>query len=232
MNDSLCVIPARCGSKGLKDKNILELCGKPVLAYTIEACCKSGIFKNVYVATDSEKYARIAEQYGAKIPFLEPPEMAGDNIPSLEPILYFYEKLGYEYDFIWCMQPTSPLRTSKDIIDAYNIISNDPLCEFVLGTTTVDPHYFHWVLTDKDNKMAEMYFGKEMLIDRSELKDIVYRPNGAIKVGRTTSVLKEKSFFGNNIRRIELPEERAIHIRSQFDFDMCNFLLKQRKGVG
>lgn len=228
MSESLCVIPARSGSKGLKDKNILELCGKPVLAYTIQACVQSGIFEDVYVATDSEKYAEIAVKYGAKVPFLEPLELAQDNIPSLDPVLYFYDKLGKEYDYIWCMQPTSPLRSCEDITDAYNIICNDPNCEFVLGTTVIDPHYFHWALIDQVNGMADMYFGKEMLVDRSELKDIVYRPNGAIKVGRTKSVLNERSFFGNNMRRIEMPEERSVHIRSQYDFDLCSFLLERR----
>ena len=93
MGKSLCVIPARSGSKGLKDKNILELCGKPVLTYTIAACIQSEIFEDVYVATDSEKYAEIAIKYGAQVPFLEPSELAQDNIPSLDPVLYFYDKL-------------------------------------------------------------------------------------------------------------------------------------------
>lgn len=227
MYSSLCVIPARSGSKGLRNKNILELSGKPVLAYTIEACIKSGIFEDVYVATDSKKYADIAVEFGAKVPFLEPIELAQDNIPSLEPVLYFYKKLGRQYDYIWCMQPTSPLRSVEDIINAYNIIKNDPNCEFVLSTTVIDPHYFHWALIDQNNGMSEMYFGRKMLVDRSELKDIVYRPNGAIKVGKTESVLNENSFFGNNIHRVEMPEERAIHIRSQFDFDLCSFLLER-----
>lgn len=228
MPRSLCVIPARSGSKGLKNKNILELCGKPVLAYSIEACIKSGIFEEVYVATDSKEYAKIALDFGAQVPFLEPSEIARDNNSSLDPVLYYYERLGQQYDYIWCMQPTSPLRSAEDILDAYHIIENDPNCEFVLGTTIIDPHYFHWALIDRNDGMAEMYFGKELLVERDELKDIVYRPNGAIKVGRTKSVISENSFFGNNIRRIEMPDERSIHIRSQFDFDLCSFLIGRR----
>lgn len=228
MSRSLCVIPARSGSKGLKDKNILDLCGKPVLAYSIEACIKSGIFEDVYVATDSREYAEIAVDFGAQVPFLEPSEIAQDNNSSLDPVLYFYKRLGQEYDFIWCMQPTSPLRSAEDIVNAYHIIENDPKCEFVLGTTIIDPHYFHWALIDRNDGMAEMYFGKELLVERDELKDIVYRPNGAIKVGRTQSVINENSFFGDNIRRLEMPDERSIHIRSQFDLDLCRFLAGRR----
>lgn len=228
MSRSLCVIPARSGSKGLKDKNILELSGKPVLAYSIEACIKSGIFEDVYVATDSKQYAKIAMDFGAQVPFLEPVEIAQDNNSSLDPVLYYYEKLGQEFDYIWCMQPTSPLRSAEDIINAYHIIENDPNCEFVLGTTVIDPHYFHWALSDREDGMSEMYFGKELLVERDEL-NTVYRPNGAIKVGRTKSVISENSFFGDHLRRLEMPEERSIHIRSQFDFDLCNFLIERRK---
>lgn len=166
--------------------------------------------------------------FGAQVPFLEPPEIAQDNNSSLDPVLYYYERLGQQYDYIWCMQPTSPLRSAEDIIDAYHIIDNDPNCEFVLGTTIIDPHYFHWTLIDRNDGMAEMYFGKELLVERDELKDIVYRPNGAIKVGRTASVISENSFLGDNIRRIEMPDERSIHIRSQFDFDLCSFLIGRR----
>ena len=228
MSRSLCVIPARSGSKGLKDKNILELSGKPVLAYSIEACIKSGIFEDVYVATDSKQYAKIAMDFGAQVPFLEPVEIAQDNNSSLDPVLYYYEKLGQEFDYIWCMQPTSPLRSAEDIINAYHIIENDPNCEFVLSTTVIDPHYFHWSLSDREDGMSEMYFGKELLVERDEL-NTVYRPNGAIKVGRTKSVISENSFFGDHLRRLEMPEERSIHIRSQFDFDLCNFLIERRK---
>lgn len=64
------------------------------------------------------------------------------------------------------MQPTSPLRSAEDIINAYHIIENDLNCEFALGTTVIDPHYFHWALSDRDDGMSEMYFGKEMLVER------------------------------------------------------------------
>lgn len=227
MISSLCVIPARCGSKGLKDKNILDLNGKPVLAYTIEACKQSGIFEKIYVATDSEVYADIACSYGAEVPFLEPDVMAGDTVSSTDPVIYFYEQIGKVEELLWCLQPTSPLRSAEDIIEAYKIMEKDKECEYVLGTTVIDPHYFHWALQDKENGMAELYFGKEMLVDRSDLKDIVYRPNGAIKVGRTNSVLNSRTYFGDNIKRVEMPENRSIHIRSRMDFELCKLLLNK-----
>ena len=227
MLNSLCVIPARSGSKGLVNKNVLDLCGKPVLAYTIEACRKSGVFRKIYVATDSEEYADIARKHGAEVPFLEPKDMANDIVSSTDPVIYFYNQLKSSAELMWCMQPTSPLRNADDIVNAYKILESDKKCEYVLGTTIVDPHYFHWALQDKENGMSELFFGKEILVDRSELKDIVYRPNGAIKVGRTESVLKTRNYFGDNIRRVEMPEERSIHIRSILDYNLCKLLLSK-----
>lgn len=229
MSKSLCVIPARSGSKGLKDKNILELCGLPVLAYTINVCKESSIFEEIFVATDDEKYAKIAEKYGAEVPFLEPVELAKDEIPSLDPVLFFKEKLDYKCDYIWCMQPTSPLRNANDIIRAYDILEKNNNCNFVLSTTEIDPHYFHWALIDDEKEMSKLYFGDRMLVDRSELKEIVHRPNGAIKVGRTESVIKSRSFFGRGIKRVDMPVESSIHIRNKMDFDMCEYILKMRR---
>ncbi|WP_167956009.1 acylneuraminate cytidylyltransferase family protein [Anaerosporobacter faecicola] len=227
MKKSLCVIPARSGSKGLKDKNILDLCGKPVLAYTIEACKESEIFDDVFVITDSEEYADIARSYGAEIPFMESKEMAGDLVSSAEPLLYCYDYLKRDYKLMWLFQPTSPLKMADDIVNAYKVFESNKYCEFVLSTTEIDPHYFHWALEDLNSGMSEMYFGKKMLKDRTELSP-VYRPNGAIKVGVTDSVIRWRHFFGDNIVRTTMPEERSIHIRNQFDLDMCEMLLKKR----
>lgn len=227
MLNSLCVIPARCGSKGLKNKNILDLGGKPVLAYSIEACKASGIFGEVYVATDNEDYANIAERYGAKVPFLEPESMAGDYVSSTEPVIYFNDMLNENYDLLWCVQPTSPMKIADDIVAAYKVLEQNEQCDFVLSTTEVDPHYFHWALEDKENGISDLFFGKKMLVDRSQLNK-VYRPNGAIKVGRKDKVVQYRHYFGENIMRMEMPEERSIHIRSKFDLDLCRFLIAQR----
>jgi len=226
---SLCVIPARCGSKGLRDKNILDLHGKPVIVYTIEACIESGLFQNVYVATDSKLYADIAEEYGAKIPFLLPNEMTEDSVSSTEPLMLFCRELIDDSELLWCMQPTSPLRTAEDIVGAYKHFENDTACEFVLGTTEIDPHYFHWALEENEDGVSDLYFGKNMLVDRNKLKPTVYRPNGAIKAGKRSSVMKWRHFFGDNIKRFGMPEERSIHIRSQFDLDMCELILANKR---
>ena len=87
------LIPARAGSKRVPDKNIRPLAGHPLMAYTIEAALESGIFADVIVSTDSERYAEIARYYGAEVPFLRPPELAGDVSPDIEWIEYTLKRL-------------------------------------------------------------------------------------------------------------------------------------------
>ena len=103
---NIAIIPARSGSKGVKDKNIRDLCGKPLIAYTIEAAIKSGEFDEIMVSTDSEKYAQIAEQYGANIPFLRSEETSSDTASSwdmVEEVLNGYRDRGQEFD-TFCLQ--------------------------------------------------------------------------------------------------------------------------------
>ena len=119
---NIAIIPARSGSKGLKDKNIKLLNGKPLLAYSIEAAIKSGIFDRVYVSTDSKIYADISREYGAHIPFLRPEQLSTDTAKSWEVVLdalHRFEEMGERFDMVTLLQPTSPLRDAEEIIKAY-----------------------------------------------------------------------------------------------------------------
>ena len=118
---NLAIIPARSGSKGLKDKNIKMLSGKPLMAYTIEAAIESKMFCKVMVSTDSGNYAEIAREYGAEVPFLRSNELSGDKAGSWEVVLEVlqqYQTVGEIFDTVCLLQPTSPLRDSADIIQA------------------------------------------------------------------------------------------------------------------
>ena len=120
---NIAIIPARSGSKGLKDKNIKLLNGKPLMNYTIEAAIKSGLFDCVHVSTDSDQYAVIARMCGADVPFLRKPDMASDTASTWDAMRFVldeYKKRGEEFDILTVLQPTSPLRTSEDISAAYS----------------------------------------------------------------------------------------------------------------
>ena len=120
---NLAIIPARSGSKGLVDKNIKLLDGKPLIAYSIEAALQSGVFDMVMVSTDSEKYAEIAWNYGAQVPFLRSAETSSDTASSWDAVaevIENYRKLGTVFDTFMLLQPTSPLRTAQNIREAYD----------------------------------------------------------------------------------------------------------------
>ena len=121
---NLAVIPARSGSKGIKDKNIRLLNNKPLMAYTIEAAKKSNIFQCIHVSTDSTKYAEIARQYGAEVPFLRSRELASDTAGTWDTVRFVLEQYANEdryFDTVTVLQPTSPLRTGQDICNAYKL---------------------------------------------------------------------------------------------------------------
>ena len=122
---NIAIIPARSGSKGLPDKNIRLLGGKPLLAYTIEAAIQSGCFDTVHVSTDSEHYAEIARQYGADVPFLRSAALATDTASTWDAVreaLCRYAELGKTFDTMMLMQPTTPLRTGEDVKGAYALL--------------------------------------------------------------------------------------------------------------
>lgn len=115
--NNIAIIPARSGSKGLPDKNILDLNGHPLMYYTIKAALKSGCFDTVMVSTDSEKYADIAKSCGAEVPFLRSEELSSDTAGSwdvVREVLTQYKVMGNSFDYVALMQPTSPLRNAED----------------------------------------------------------------------------------------------------------------------
>lgn len=121
---NLAIILARSGSKGLKDKNIKELAGKPLIAYTIEAAKASGVFSRVHVSTDSDEYAELSKTYGADVPFLRDEYLASDTASTWDAVSFVlreYEKRGQHFDTVCILQPTSPLREAEDIAEAYQM---------------------------------------------------------------------------------------------------------------
>lgn len=226
-NELLCVIPARIGSRRLPRKNIRELAGKPMIAYSIEGAIKSKLFEKVYVATDSQDIAQIAQGYGADIPYLLPSELAQDDVSSLEPCLHiadYLEQQGKKQKFLFCVQPTSPLRMVRDFRESWRIFQDKKL-NFLVSVTPIDPHYFHWAMEEKQG--WHMFFRKRFLKERIYLPEF-YRPNGAIKIGKIAALRRAHSFFGRNLAVYHMPEERSVHVATEFDFKIAEMLIEER----
>jgi len=130
-NKILCIIPARGGSKGIKDKNIIDVAGKPLIAHSIELARQlkeKSFIDKVIVSTDSEKIANVAKSYGAEIPFLRPAEISNDKAKSISFILHaldFLEEKSEYFDAVLLLQPTSPLRTLEQLEESILVFNNN-----------------------------------------------------------------------------------------------------------
>ena len=179
---NLAIIPARSGSKGIKDKNIRDLNGKPLIAYTIEAAINSREFEEVMVSTDSEKYARIAERLGATVPFLRSQATATDVASSwdmVEEVLEGYGSLGKAFETFCLLQPTSPLRTSDDIRSAYRLYREK--ADFAVVSVCEAEHSPLWAGHLPDSGEFVGFIDKDALKQR-QVGSRYYRLNGAIYI--------------------------------------------------
>jgi len=197
-----------------------------MLAYTIEAAIGSGIFDAVYVSTEDSDIARIAESAGA-VAHPRPEELAGDLVSATDVCIELQQALhnhGASHDAIICLQPSSPLRDANDIRAAWEQFSASS-ADYLVSVTPVDPHYFHWAVHDSPQGW-EMYFGDKFMLERPLLPP-VFRPNGAIKIGKTGPLTKTRNFFGKPLATYEMPESRSIHVAEQFDLDVTEHLMRK-----
>ncbi len=221
----LIAIPARGGSKRLPRKNLRLLHGKPMIAYSIEAAIEANISTEVWVCTEDQEIADVSRTFGAKI-FQIPLEMAEDDISSTIPCLALQAHLeqseGKHFEYLFNLQPTSPLRTMNDIISSYKTILESEK-SFLVSATSIDPHYFHWALQKTEDDW-QMYFRSKYMKERIYLEN-VYRPNGAIKLAKSEQLKKQGNYFGKDLAVYLMPEERSIHVGTEFDFKCAEAMI-------
>ena len=196
MKKMIAIIPARCGSKGLKDKNILNLAGKPLLAYSIEAAHSSNLFDTIHVSTDSKNYAQIALKYGAAVAFLRSAEYAGDGASTcytVKVVLEKYKHIGKQYDLCVVLQPTSPLRTARDIQNAYKLFIDKEAD--ALTSVTETEHPIQWCF-NLDNTCSMKNFANSPYKNcRRQDLEKYYRENGAIYIFKTDMIFADNFDF-------------------------------------
>lgn len=224
----LAIIPARSGSKGLKDKNIRILNGKPLIAYTIEAALKSKVFDEVIVSTDSEKYKMISEDYGAWIPFLRPKELAQDMTSTnevIEDIILKLKTMGKEYDSFMILQPTSPLRDDEDIKHAVKIFI-EKKANSVVSMCECDHSPLLTKQLDRNLSLDGFLYSLQEK-RRQDLKQF-YRLNGAIYLCKVDYFLKNKDFYKENSHAYIMDKRKSIDIDDIYDFKYVEVLIKDK----
>lgn len=222
---NIAVIPARSGSKGLKDKNIKELKGKPLMAYSVEAALKSGIYDCIHVSTDSENYAQIARGHGAEVPFLRSSELSSDTATTWDAmrfVLHEYEKLGKNFDMLTVLQPTSPLRSAKDIQKAYELFV-EKQAETVIAVCEME-HSPLWSNTLPEDGCLEGFIRVKGDVPRQGLPQY-YRVNGAIYMANVKLILEEGNLYGKNGYAYIMDKKRSMDIDDELDFVMAEFLM-------
>ena len=221
------IIPARGGSKGLPGKNILPLCGKPMIAYTIEAAKQSKYIDHVIVSTDDQKIAEIALQYGAEVPFLRPDFLASDTAQAVDNYIYTIERLSKEWntpieEFV-VLQPTSPLRIAEDIDGAIEMFMEKKADSVISYTPEAHPVRWHKYL-DENNAFVDIF--DTTIANRQDLKTSYY-PNGAVYVFRF-SMIKERKYYTDKSYGFVMPRVRSVDIDYKEDFDYVEFLMSRR----
>jgi len=224
---NIAVITARSGSKGLPDKNIKPLCGKPLMAYSIEAALKSGMFDVVHVSTDSEKYAEIARQYGAKVPFARSAETSSDTASSwdaVREVLEKYHATGKDFDTFMLLQPTSPLRTEDDIRKAYQLMDEKKANAIVSVCEAEHPPV--WYNTLPPNGAMDGFIREELSSGRRQDTGTYYRINGAIYLSDVFYFLQDKNIYRAKCFSYIMEKGKSVDIDEIADFMLAECLLK------
>ena len=221
----IAIIPARSGSKGLPNKNILMLGNKPLIAYTIEAALKSKEFERVIVSTDSLEYKYIAEKFGAEV-FMRSEELSNDKASSFVVIEDVLKKLETTIDYFVLLQVTSPFRNENHIKESIKVFEN--------GIDTYD-FLVSMQKSDKSSSLIKPIYNsgtlEEYNIDYSNYsrqKYDEYHPNGAIFVGKVKEYLEQKHFFGKRSKAYFMNKEDSVDIDDSFDFEIAITILNKK----
>lgn len=225
----LAIIPARCGSKGLKDKNIVMINGKPLMDYTISVAIASKCFDTIMVSTDSEQYAEIAMKCGAEVPFLRSKDTSGDDAGSwdvVREILFNYKQEGTEYDYVALLQPTSPLRSVVDIQMAVKMIC-DPNIHNVVSVTETE-HPVQWSFSLPETLSMFEYSKSPYNILRRQDLEKYYQENGAIYIVDAKRIIdKNYNLYSDDCYAYIMPRERSIDIDSKLDLVILKAMLDE-----
>lgn len=216
----LSIIPARGGSKGISRKNICMLAGKPLIAWTIEAASAAKGLERVVVSTEDDEIAAISREYGADVPFMRPPELAGDDTTTLAVLQNVLVRLqteeGYHPDAVMTLQPTSPLRTAQHIDAAISLFQADQSADSLVSCIEV-PHIFHpeSVMKTDAHGYLRPYLSIPQPTRRQDKSPVFARNGAAIYITRTECL--DAFIFGGNLIAYPMDDVSSLDIDNEQD---------------
>lgn len=221
----LSIIPARGGSKGIPHKNIMELCGKPLIAYSIEAAKKSKYIDKVLVSTDDQKIKEVSVSFGAEVPFLRPEEISNDSAKSIDVVLHavnFLKNAGESFDYVILLQPTSPLRSSQDIDEAIEkLVGSERESLVSVCEASENPVLMRKI---EEDRLKEIFQYEGENLRRQELPSF-YIFNGAIYIDTVEMLFKEKRFVDEDTIPYVMEKGKSIDIDTYFDARIAELYL-------
>lgn len=221
----IAIIPARGGSKGLPGKNIKNLNGKPLIAYTVEVALKSKYITDVIISTDDPEIYNIGLEYGAKDTFLRPSELAQDKSLAIDNYNYTLDRLEKDFDYeinsFVVLQPTSPLRTVDDVDGAIELFIEKKADSVISYCEEHHPIAWHKYLDSKGK--LDNIFDNNVLRNRQDIRTSYY-PNGAVYVFKS-ELIRSGQYYSNETYPYIMPRARSIDIDTQEDFEYAFFLM-------
>ena len=229
-NKFLVIIPARCYSKSIKNKNIIDLSGKPLIEYTIIPALKllnEKLVHIVIVSTDCEEIKKVSENLGVEVPFLRPKEISGDKARSITYVLHaldFFKKKKLFFDAVIILQPTSPLRTFEDVKNAIKIFNQNELSESLISCYREDTINDLIMYKKKDNNAIPLNPNHNKGTRRQDHESIYIR-NGAIYISSVEYLEQNFKIISNEPLIYVMPKSRSINLDTEEDLKLLRKLL-------
>lgn len=228
MNNTLVIIPARGGSKGIPHKNIKSLAGKPLICYTLDAARSIVDDANICVSTDDKSIVEVVEQYGIQVPFLRPAELACDTAGTYEVLLHalnFYETQGKKFEIIILLQATSPFRTGRHIQEALNLYT--PEVDMVVSVKEAESNPYYSCFEENGNGFLEISKGGGHYTRRQDCPS-VYEYNGAIYIINPQSLKKTPlSQFSKRVKYV-MDKEHSMDLDTMLDWKMAELMIQEK----
>lgn len=227
----IAIIPARGGSKGLPGKNIKDLNGKPLIAYTIEAALGAECIDKVIISTDDQNIAEISKRYGGEVPFMRPNELAEDTSLAKDVYIYTVEKLQNEYNCdikeFFVLLPTAPLRTSEDIDESYELFKRSKAETLVsIKEAPCPPTWFFE--KEENDKIKNAGFGYGNAVTNRQNNEKYYIPNGAIYILNYELLKTKGTYYSEKTVGYLMDELKSIDIDYESDFKFAEVIMESR----
>ncbi len=227
----ICTICARGGSKGVKNKNIRELAGKPLIALSLEQARSSNLFDLIAVSSDSAEILDVARSHGADLVVDRPPELASDTAAKIPAIRHCVEEaeqfFGKRFDVIVDLDATSPLRLVEDIQGAVDLLKSNNASNVITGAPARRSPYFNLVELGDDG-VARLSKKLEKPIVRRQDSPKCFDMNASIYVWKRSALFDYPTVFNADTRLFVMPEERSIDIDTELDFEIVELMMRKR----